>query len=226
MSREECELCSQGKKGADGRCGRTIEAQPVSDQTCHIEDVVAAPVLIKPDGFRRWRAVIVDLHILPSPMRSPAALRALPFLGLPRPDGVQPSPHSSLPPWIVSAAVSVAGWKAVDDGTAGFDTLLSSRPIRASSPFDQPAPWLAPQGTMAASCIWCVRRGLDAARCRAARRGSSRQSLRVRSSGHLFPPAMSRGRFQPLSSACVSAIRGIRIVPARCATSKARATGK
>ena len=82
LSREECELCSQGKKGANGRCGRTIEAQPVSDQTCHIEDVVAAPVLIKPDGFRRWRAVIVDFHILPSPMRSPAALRALLFLGL------------------------------------------------------------------------------------------------------------------------------------------------
>lgn len=145
MFRAECELCSQGKKVEDGRCGRTIEAQPVSDQTCHIEDVVAAPVLIKPDGFRRWRAVIVDLHILPSPMRSPAALRALSLLGLPRPDRAQPSRHSLLPPWTVSAAGSAAGWKALDDGTAGFDTLLSSRPIRASSPFDQPAPWLAPQ---------------------------------------------------------------------------------
>ena len=109
MSREECELCSQGKKVADGRCGRTIEAQPVSDQTCHIEDVVAAPVLIKPDGFRGWRAVIVDLHILPSPMRLPAALRALSFLGLPRPDRAKPSPRSSFPPWTVSADVSLAG---------------------------------------------------------------------------------------------------------------------
>ncbi|OJU68904.1 MAG: hypothetical protein BGO05_24570 [Rhizobiales bacterium 63-7] len=82
MFRAEWRRSRQGKKVADERCGRTIEAQPVSDQTCHIEDVVAAPVLIKPDGFRRWRAVIVDFHILPSPMRSPAALRALPFLGL------------------------------------------------------------------------------------------------------------------------------------------------
>ena len=54
MSREEWRRSRQGKKVADGRCGRTSEAQPVSDQTCHIEDVVAAPVLIKPDGFRRW----------------------------------------------------------------------------------------------------------------------------------------------------------------------------
>ena len=226
MFRAECELCSQGKKVEDGRCGRTIEAQPVSDQTCHIEDVVAAPVLIKPDGFRRWRAVIVDLHILPSPMRSPAALRALPLLGLPRPDRAQPSRHSLLPPWTVSAAGSAAGWKALDDGTAGFDTLLSSRPIRASSPFDQPAPWLAPQGTMTASCIWCVRRGLDAARSHAARGalpgslfGCGQAATSTRRQYHAA--ASSR---HPRPAALPSA--AIRVTPARCATSKARATGK
>lgn len=201
MFRAEWRRSRQGKKAADGRCGRTIEAQPVSDQTCPIEDVVAAPVLIKPDGFRGWRPIIVDLHILPSPMQSAAALRALPFLGLPRPDGVQPSPHSSLPPWIVSAALSVAGWKALDDGTAGFDALLSSRPIRPSSPFDQRAPWLASQGTMAASCIWCVRRGLDTARCHAARRGSSRQSLRVRSRR---PPLPAGNITRPLPAAILT----------------------
>jgi len=37
LSREECEHSSQGEKVADGRCGRTIEAKPVSDQTCLIE---------------------------------------------------------------------------------------------------------------------------------------------------------------------------------------------
>lgn len=163
MSREECELCSQGKKVADGRCGRTIEAQPVSDQTCHIEDVVAAPGLIKPDGFRRWRAVIVDLHILPSPMRSPAALRALPFLGLPRPDRAQPSPHSSLPHGIVPAAASVSGGRfsmverrasTLSRKPAGPGTHPASLILRAGRP---------PQGTMAASWISCVRRALDAA---------------------------------------------------------------
>lgn len=34
----------QGKKVADGRCGRTIEAQPVSGQTCLIEPQRGWPV--------------------------------------------------------------------------------------------------------------------------------------------------------------------------------------
>jgi len=34
--------CSQGKKADDTRCGRTIEAKPVCDQTCQIEAAVAA----------------------------------------------------------------------------------------------------------------------------------------------------------------------------------------
>ncbi|MET3793407.1 hypothetical protein ABID37_003635 [Aquamicrobium terrae] len=37
MEREEWRRSRQGKKVADGRCGRTIEAKPVSGQTCHIE---------------------------------------------------------------------------------------------------------------------------------------------------------------------------------------------
>lgn len=201
MFRAEWRRSRQGKKVADGRCGRTIEGQPGTDQTCHIEDVVAAPGLIKPDGFRGWRAVIVDLHILPLPMRLPAALRALSFLGRPRPHRAQPSRHSSRPPWIVSAAVPIAGWKALDDGTEGFDTLLSSRLIPPSSPFDQPAPWLTSQGTMAASCIWCVRRGLDAAGCHAARRGSSRPSLRARSRR---PPLPAGNVTRPLPAAILS----------------------
>lgn len=131
-----------------------------------------------------------------------------PSLAWPRPDLAQPSRHSSLPPWIVSAAVSVAGWKARDDGTAGFDTLLSRRPIRPSSPFDQPAPRLASQGTRAASCIWCVRRGVDAARCHAAGRALRGSLFGRGQGGNLFPPAISRGRFQPPSPPCGSAIRG------------------
>lgn len=35
--REECERSSLGKKVTDGRCGKTIEAEPVSGQTCPIE---------------------------------------------------------------------------------------------------------------------------------------------------------------------------------------------
>lgn len=45
----------QGKKVADGRCGITIEAKPVFDQTCQIEDVVAAPDETQPEGFWTWR---------------------------------------------------------------------------------------------------------------------------------------------------------------------------
>ena len=37
MLREEWRRSRRGKKVADGRCGRTIEAEPVSDQTCLIE---------------------------------------------------------------------------------------------------------------------------------------------------------------------------------------------
>lgn len=37
LLREEWARSAQGKKVADGRCGRTIEAKPVSDQTCLIE---------------------------------------------------------------------------------------------------------------------------------------------------------------------------------------------
>lgn len=66
LSREEWRHSRQGKKVGDGRCGRTIEAQPVSDQTCHIEDVLAAPGLTKPEGSRKWRAVIVRTSTLPA----------------------------------------------------------------------------------------------------------------------------------------------------------------
>ncbi len=97
LSREEWRRSRQGKKVADGRCGRTIEAQPLSDQTCHIEDVVAAPVLIKPDGFRRWRTVIATFHLFPSPMQTPAAPRARPFLVRARPDRAPLRPHPTLP---------------------------------------------------------------------------------------------------------------------------------
>ncbi|NTJ45308.1 hypothetical protein G6L28_22330 [Agrobacterium larrymoorei] len=43
LDREECEHRSQGKKVGDSRCGKTIEAQPVFDQTCQIEAALAAP---------------------------------------------------------------------------------------------------------------------------------------------------------------------------------------
>jgi len=71
--REECERSSQGKKVADGRCGRTIEAQPVCDQTCPIEDVVVAPGLINSEELRRWLAVI---DRPPRPTAIPSAAHA------------------------------------------------------------------------------------------------------------------------------------------------------
>jgi hypothetical protein len=37
LFREEWARSAQGTKVADGRCGKTIEAKPVSDQTCLIE---------------------------------------------------------------------------------------------------------------------------------------------------------------------------------------------
>ncbi|AVA24409.1 hypothetical protein NXC24_PB00484 (plasmid) [Rhizobium sp. NXC24] len=37
LFREEWAHCAQGKKVLEGRCGRTIEAKPVFDQTCLIE---------------------------------------------------------------------------------------------------------------------------------------------------------------------------------------------
>jgi hypothetical protein len=39
------------KKAGHGCCGRTIEAQPLSDQTCHIEDVLAASCQSIRKGF-------------------------------------------------------------------------------------------------------------------------------------------------------------------------------
>ena len=137
MIRAEWRRSRQGKKVADGRCGRTIEAQPLSDQTCHIEDVVAAPVLIKPDGFRRWRAVIAKFHLLPLPMQSPAAPRARPFLVRARPDRALLRSHPALLPRTMSAAVSspVAarcwGWRALTiSRNSGGAVFIAHRPIR------------------------------------------------------------------------------------------------
>lgn len=43
LLRDAKHACGRRKKAGHGCCGRTIEAQPVSDQTCHIEDELAAP---------------------------------------------------------------------------------------------------------------------------------------------------------------------------------------
>lgn len=65
LFRAEWRHSRQGKKVDEGRCGRTIEAQPVSDQTCHIEDAVAAPGLSKPEGSRKLRPIVGDISSLP-----------------------------------------------------------------------------------------------------------------------------------------------------------------
>nr|AFX65699.1 Hypothetical protein [Agrobacterium radiobacter] len=44
MPREEWRRRRQGKKVSDGRCGRTIEAKPLSGQTCLIEPADGAPL--------------------------------------------------------------------------------------------------------------------------------------------------------------------------------------
>lgn len=67
--------CSQGKKVADGRCGKTIEAKPVFDQTCQIEDVLAAPDETGPKGSREWRRLSsVRIRHLRQPSGPPVAL--------------------------------------------------------------------------------------------------------------------------------------------------------
>ncbi|KQS89831.1 hypothetical protein ASG42_30995 [Rhizobium sp. Leaf391] len=43
LLREEWRRSRQGKKVSDGRCGRTIEAKPLSGQTCLIEPANGAP---------------------------------------------------------------------------------------------------------------------------------------------------------------------------------------
>lgn len=49
--RDAKRACARRKKAGHGCCGRTIEAQPLSDQTCHIEDVLAAPCRSNREGI-------------------------------------------------------------------------------------------------------------------------------------------------------------------------------
>lgn len=64
------------------------------------------------------------------------------------------------------------------------------------------------QGTTAASCIWRVRRGLDAGI--APPQGGALPGILsgCGQAGHLFPPAISRGRYQPSSPPRVLPCRG------------------
>jgi hypothetical protein len=100
--------CAQGKKVADGPLREDDRGEPVSDQTSHIEDVVAAPGLIELEGFRKWRAVIVDC---PPPDDNPSTTRSS-FAGF---MACRRRPLGCLVPWLpgprpmASLAASAAG---------------------------------------------------------------------------------------------------------------------
>jgi len=47
LIREEWRRSRQGKKVPDGRCGKTIEAEPLSGQTCLIEPAEGAPATVE-----------------------------------------------------------------------------------------------------------------------------------------------------------------------------------
>lgn len=123
MIREEWRRSRQGKKVADGRCGRTIEAEPLSDQTCHIEDVVAAP-RVDQTG---WVSEMADGHRNVSPLAIANAITdravrsVLPCIGSPRSSAPPPASHG--PP-----ASDHVGGRVV----AGGGSLLGRVPLPIS----------------------------------------------------------------------------------------------
>ena len=70
LLREECERSSQGKKVADGRCRKTIEAQPLSGQTCPIEPADGVPQTCRERNFAM--AVLHGWTITSEALRRPA----------------------------------------------------------------------------------------------------------------------------------------------------------
>lgn len=72
MLREECWRSRQGMKVADGRCGTTIEAKPVSDQTCLIEPAEDVAY----DSGERDMTMAALADTLPRRNNAPAELNA------------------------------------------------------------------------------------------------------------------------------------------------------
>lgn len=96
--------------------------------------------------------------------------------------------------------MSAAGWKALDDGTAGFDTLLSSRPIGLHRPSISLRPgwphkvrWLRPASGAFDAGLMPLAATLQGGTLPGSLFGCGH-------AGHLFPPAISRGCYQPPSS--------------------------
>ncbi|MGM4884539.1 MULTISPECIES: hypothetical protein [Rhizobium] len=79
LFREEWAHRAQGKKVLEGRCGRTIEAKPVFDQTCLIEPTKDVAWL-RAKGIWRWQ---LRPDCLPGPCNGGAA--ALPHVKIRRP---------------------------------------------------------------------------------------------------------------------------------------------
>lgn len=61
MDREEWQHSCQGKKVADGCCGRTIEAKPVSGQTCPIEPTDGLALSQQKEGTDEWRCQVIGI---------------------------------------------------------------------------------------------------------------------------------------------------------------------
>ena len=152
------------------------------------------------------------------------ACRALwPSLACLVPIGRIPSPQSSLPHWIVSAVVSVAGGRLSMMGRRA--STLSSKTVDPAFivAITQRPGWSKRRD----ACVLyrCVRRRLDAAV--ASLHGETVPAI---SSGAVRPPLLSRRQYHPAAASrhrhLVHRAATIRIASARRATSKARATKK
>ncbi|AJD43529.1 hypothetical protein IE4872_PB00151 (plasmid) [Rhizobium gallicum] len=76
MFREEWAHRAQGKKVLEGRCGRTIEAKPVFDQTCLIEPAKAVARLS--GGRYMMMAAAPDCLPDPAVIKGTSVTRRLP----------------------------------------------------------------------------------------------------------------------------------------------------
>ncbi len=156
LAREEWRRSRQGKKVADGRCGRTIEAEPVCDQTCHIEDVLAAPGLTNPRGSREWRAVIVST----CPRRRPPHLRhnTRPYTRCARLQPIERTAWGTAPP--CAHCRHVGRQRPPEHASASpHATLFFRRCGRTASMLTRP--WPAWRDPAARACAGCRRQADD-----------------------------------------------------------------
>jgi len=158
LIRAEWRRSRQGKKVADGRCGRTIEAQPLSDQTCHIEDVVAAPVFDQTGWVSGMagRDRNISPRAIANAITGRAARSALPCPGSPRSSASPLASHAPAPDHVGGRVVAGGGSLL---GMAGLDDLPQLRRCGVHRPSTDPRPGWS-KGVMAASFVGPLVAGL------------------------------------------------------------------